>query len=83
MTDNSEELPTPSFYYFDLGNVLLLFDHEQAVQGIERELGIPADAAREVLIDGGLQAAYERGDVTSQEFAARFARAVGKSTPVA
>ena len=56
--------------YFDLGNVLLHFDHELACQQMANVSGIAVDAVRECVFDisTGLQWKYERGEITSREF---------------
>ncbi len=57
---------TPSFLYFDLGNVLLSFSHERMCQQIAEVAGIDAEAVRRVLFDGeptrSLQWRFERGE---------------------
>ena len=64
---------TPIAIYFDLGNVLLTFDHLRACSQIAVTCGLTTDRVRACLFEGdGLQLAYERGEVTSKEFCDRF-----------
>lgn len=62
----------PRFLYFDLGNVLLNFDHEIACRQIGELAGIRADDARAAVFDGDLQWQYECGKLSSREFYERF-----------
>ncbi len=62
----------PQLIYFDLGNVLLLFDHEIAVRQMAEVSGVPPDRVRDIVFNSGLELRYERGDVTSQEFHEAF-----------
>lgn len=59
---------TPSFLYFDLGNVLLFFDHEIACQNVASLLDRDVDAIRELLFSGKLQEDYESGRISDEEF---------------
>jgi putative hydrolase of the HAD superfamily len=58
----------PAFLYFDLGNVVLTFDYEVACRQMGEVAGLPAHVIREVVYDTGLENAYERGDLTSEQF---------------
>jgi putative hydrolase of the HAD superfamily len=60
------------FIYFDLGNVLLHFNHDVACQQMAALTGLTADIVRQVVFDSRLEWAYERGDLSSQEFYERF-----------
>lgn len=68
----------PKFIYFDLGNVLLTFDHQLACDAVAALAGVSARTVREILFDHGLQLRYERGEVTSAEFHELFCQAVGR-----
>jgi len=59
---------TLRFFYFDLGNVLLKFDHNDACHQIADVTGIPVGQVREIIFDAPLQSAYERGDLSTGEF---------------
>ncbi len=61
-------ISTPKFLYFDLGRVLLTFDHEIAVRQLASLGSVPVDKIREVVFSGSLQADYERGAISTEEF---------------
>lgn len=65
------------FFFFDLGKVLVAFDHQVMVENLGRLLGVPGESVRALLFDQGLEDAYERGDITSETFAARL-QAIGR-----
>ncbi|MEW4562312.1 HAD family phosphatase [Bremerella sp. JC770] len=56
---------TPDFFYFDLGKVLLDFDHEVACRQLADVLGTTADAIRTDVFHSGQQWKYERGEITT------------------
>jgi len=56
---------TPDFFYFDLGKVLLDFDHEVACQQLAHVLETTADAIRTDVFHSGQQWKYERGEITT------------------
>lgn len=56
------------FIYFDLGNVLISFDHSRAWQKIAELTGISPERAAQVLFDSGLQTQYEKGEISTEEF---------------
>ena len=51
----------PQFIYFDLGNVLLHFDHAIACRQIGQLAGIPEQRVRDVLFGGDLAAPLRGG----------------------
>ena len=63
------------FFYFDLGNVLLFFDHEIACRQLGQLVGLPASRVRDLLFASGLQQRHERGDISSREFYDAFCSA--------
>lgn len=65
------------FIYFDLGNVILNFDHERGCKQVSSISGIPADQVQQAIFDSGLQTKFETGLVTSDEFHAAFCDATG------
>jgi putative hydrolase of the HAD superfamily len=68
----------PQFYYFDMGNVVLPFSHERMAEQMARVAGVEPQLAWRVLFEkGGLEWAYERGELTREQFYARFCEAVG------
>lgn len=73
------ELPTPEFFYFDLGNVLLMFDHELAIRQIAEVAKVSPEAVRAAVFDSGLEVQYEAGAITSQDFYEEFCKATGSS----
>jgi putative hydrolase of the HAD superfamily len=62
------------FFYFDLGNVLLKFDHDLACRQLAQLSGIPPETVRRAVFDDGLQWKYERGEITCREFYDHFCR---------
>jgi putative hydrolase of the HAD superfamily len=56
------------FIYFDLGNVLISFDHSRAFQQIAQMTGISPTHAEQILFGSGLQTQYEKGEISTQEF---------------
>ena len=62
------------FIYFDLGNVLLYFDHEIACRQVAEVAGLEADAVRRLLFNGTLLARYEDGSLSRQGFYDAFCR---------
>ena len=68
----------PAFIYFDLGNVLLRFSHERAAEQMARVAGVTREGVwQAVFAEDGLEWAYERGDLSREQFYARFCEAVG------
>jgi glucose-1-phosphatase len=57
------------FVYFDLGNVLVHFDHEIAVNNVAKLARRDAAIVRQILFTSGLQDRFETGLVTSAQFA--------------
>jgi putative hydrolase of the HAD superfamily len=66
---------TPEFLYFDLGNVLLTFDHRLASQQVAELTGLTPERAWDLLFTSQLQARYEDGSVSSREFYDEFCAA--------
>ncbi len=56
---------TLEFFYFDLGKVLLDFDHEIACRQMAEVLGTTADVIRTDVFHSGQQWKYERGEITT------------------
>ena len=59
---------TPKFIYFDLGNVLLNFDHDLACRNISEISGLDFDKVKSAVFESDLQKKYEKGAITSREF---------------
>lgn len=56
------------FIYFDLGNVLLSFDHQRASRQIGELVGASGEEVHRAVFDSGLQDRYESGEVDSTQF---------------
>lgn len=67
----------PEFLYFDLGKVLLDFDHRDMFRQMGEVAGIDADRVREVLFEGELQVEYELGRLSTEEFYEAFCEKTG------
>jgi putative hydrolase of the HAD superfamily len=65
---------TPQFIYFDLGNVLLTFDHQIACRQVAELAEITPERVWEILFASDLQSRYERGEMSSREFYEEFCR---------
>ena len=67
----------PQFFYFDMGNVLLHFSHERMAEQMARVAGIEPPVAWRILFEDGLEWAYERGELTREQFYGRFCESAG------
>lgn len=67
-------MTTPEFLYFDLGNVLVTFDHEIACQQVADVARVDKSLVRQAIFEGDMQARYERGHITTEEFFDEFCR---------
>jgi len=67
----------PSFLYFDLGNVLLHFSHEQGFRQMAEVAGIEVAQVRAAIADIDLVARYERGEIASYEYYEIFCERTG------
>lgn len=74
---------TSRFAFFDLGNVLIHFDHQLAVDAVRELSGKPQSEVQQVLFDSGLQNRYETGRIQSEDYATEVNRALGTNIPVA
>lgn len=72
-------IPRPDFMYFDLGNVLLFFDHGLAMRSMAKIAGVAPERMRAVVMDSPLQIQYETGLITGEEFIERIAGSLGIS----
>ena len=77
---NHPGIMTPSFIYFDLGNVLFTFDRERAFGRMAAVSGSDAATVRAVVMAGGLQEALERGAIDWLEFHATFSQRTGTTS---
>ncbi|MEM8736134.1 MAG: HAD family phosphatase [Planctomycetota bacterium] len=60
------------FVYFDLGMVLVEFDHTIGIRQLAAVTGATETDAQRVVFESGLQNEYETGLVTSEQFAAQI-----------
>ena len=67
-------LQRPKFLYFDMGNVLLNFDHHLACRQMGAVAGVPADRVWEFVFAGDLELRYEAGQLDDDEFFELFCR---------
>jgi FMN phosphatase YigB (HAD superfamily) len=67
----------PRFLYFDLGNVLLKFDHKIACRQMAEAAGVEPEVVWKTAFEGPLFLQYERGEVSSEEYYQRFCEATG------
>lgn len=67
----------PSFFYFDLGNVLLLFDRQRVARQMAKVAGVAPDRVWHVLYETDLLARYESGRISTSCFFESFCQEVG------
>jgi putative hydrolase of the HAD superfamily len=72
----------PQFIYFDMGNVLLRFSHERMAEQMARVTGIDPALAWRILFEDGLEWAYERGELSREQFYGRFCELAGASADI-
>ncbi len=72
----------PDFVYFDLGNVLLYFDHGLSMRKMAKVAGIGADQMSSIVLDGTLQVEYETGGINGAQFVSRISDAIGRELDV-
>ena len=65
------------FLYFDLGKVLVHFDHRQMIRQISDLVGLEAGRVRQVLFEDHLQADYECGRLSREGFYEAFCQRTG------
>jgi HAD superfamily hydrolase (TIGR01509 family) len=65
--------------YFDLGNVLLFFDHGLAMRSMAKIAGVAPERMREVVMESDLQIEYETGLITGEAFIDRIAESLQTS----
>ena len=56
------------FVFFDMGNVLLNFDHQVAWQQMARLCEVEPDMVRKTVFEDPMQLRYERGELSSREY---------------
>jgi len=60
------------FIYFDLGNVLAFFDHQQGCRQMAEVAGVSPERVWSALFDSDLSRRYELGQITSRQFYDEF-----------
>ena len=65
------------FIFFDLGKVLVDFDHRICSENVAQITGLGGNVIHEIIFDSGLQSDYESGKITSTQFVERFNQAAG------
>jgi putative hydrolase of the HAD superfamily len=65
----------PKFLYFDLGNVLMFFDHHRACRQLAACSGCDETKLWELIFSSGLELKYEAGTLSSQQVYNEFLKA--------
>lgn len=65
---------TPGFLYFDLGNVLLKFDHRLAARQMAELADYDEQRVWDLVFGSDLEMRYEAGEISDREFHAIFCR---------
>jgi putative hydrolase of the HAD superfamily len=68
-------LREPRFIYFDLGNVILHFDHRRSARQMAAVAGLTEEAVWRTVFESTLEADSESGRITAREFWSRFCQA--------
>lgn len=72
-------MTTQKFAYFDLGNVLIHFDHEIAVKQLAEVTSAPQADVRRVVFESDSQVQYETGLISTSEFAQSINHSLGSN----
>src|SRR5437016_803084 len=67
----------PKFLYFDLGNVLLKFDHRLAARQMGQLAGVPPERVWQIVFESDLEMRYEAGEICDREFYEIFCKQTG------
>lgn len=70
--------PAIEFFYFDLGNVLLYFDHDLACRQMAQVADASVEEVREVVFFSGMQVRYETGEIDTAGFHDYFCQRTGR-----
>jgi HAD superfamily hydrolase (TIGR01509 family) len=70
-------MPEIDFIYFDLGKVILDFDHDRGCRQVSSIADVSPEQVKKTIFDSGLQNQYETGLVTCDEFHATFCQETG------
>ena len=60
------------FIYFDLGKVIVNFDHRLMSQNVSQLIDTSVEKCHRIIFESGLQAAYESGQLTSAQYLQSF-----------
>jgi len=71
------------FIYFDLGNVLVRFDHQLAARKMAAVARVSAEQVWDVVYESQLAYRYERGEISSAEFHRAFCEGTASNPPFA
>jgi len=71
----SQPRSTPAFFYFDLGNVLLNFDHHRAARQMAEVAGVDAGDIWRIVFESDLETRFETGVISASDFYKEFCRA--------
>lgn len=71
------KLRKPRFTYIDLGNVLLMFDHDIACRQMSEVSGVAFDQVKKLVFAGTLETQYETGTISTAEFYEAFCQQTG------
>ena len=67
----------PRFIYFDLGNVLINFDHHRAARQMAEVAGVSEQLVWKIVFESDLELEYERGAISTREFYEAFCTRTG------
>ena len=70
--------PPIQMTYFDLGMVLLRFDHGRCCSHLSSLFDVTFDDAHQALFESGLQHSYESGEISTKEFCDALCNRFGK-----
>ena len=73
----------PRFLYFDLGKVLLHFDHGQMCRQLADLAGVSTEEVRSLIFDGELLRSIETGEIRPKELHRRFCAATNSESQLA
>lgn len=73
--------PQNPFVYFDLGKVMVEFEHEKAVEQLATLVSCSVDLVREVAFTSGLQNEYETGLIDSDTYCKRVNSLLNANLP--
>jgi putative hydrolase of the HAD superfamily len=79
MTIVKPEFAKPEFMYFDLGNVLLYFDHSLAMRSMAKIANVDPQRMHAVIMQSDLQIEYETGLITGEQFIDRIAQSLDRT----